>query len=73
MNSINGFLNTQYCFRKSLDTTDTLLLLTHYLQYFIDKRDESRIVSLDISLLHKLKSVGIGRPVLMYCTLRFIK
>ena len=66
-------LNTQFDFRKGIGTTDALLLLTHDMQSYLDKRAESRIVSLDFSftfhlvnhlgLLYKLKSMGIGESV----------
>ena len=49
VDSIKVLPNTQFGFRKGLGTTDALLLLTHDLQYSLDKRAESRIVSLDFS------------------------
>ena len=73
MDSIKFFPNTQFGFRKRLGTTDKLLLLTHDLQYSLDTRAESKIVSLDFSsgfdlvnhqdLLYKLKSMGVGGPI----------
>ena len=73
VDSIKVLPNTQFGFRKGFGTTDALLLLTHDLQSSLDKRAESRIVSLDFSsafdlvnhqgLLYKLKSMGVGEPV----------
>ena len=55
---------------EDFGTTDSLLLLAHYLQSSLDKRAESQNVSLDFSsafdsvnhqgLLYKLKSMGVG-------------
>ena len=71
--SINFLPATQFGFRKGLGTTDALLLLTHDLQSSLDKRAESRVVSLDFSsafdlvnhqaLLYKLKLMGVGGSV----------
>ena len=41
--------NTQFGFRKRLGITDALLSLTHDLQSSLDKRAESKIVSLDFN------------------------
>ena len=70
----NLFPSTQFGFRKGLGTTDALLLLTHTLQSSLDRRAESRVVSLDFSsafdrvnhrgLLYKLKLMGVGGPML---------
>ena len=70
----NNFLpQTQFGFRKGLGTTDALLMLTQDIQSSLDKRAESRVVSLDFSsafdlvnhqaLLYKLKLMGVGGPV----------
>ena len=42
-------LQTQFGFKKGLDTADALLLLTHDLQASLDKHAESRVISLDFS------------------------
>ena len=61
--------NTQLGFRNNLDTTDVLLILTQDLQSSLDKRAESRIISIDFrstfdlvnqDLLYKSKSMGVG-------------
>ena len=46
--------NTQFDFRKELGATDVQLLLTYDLQYSLDKRTESKIVSFDVSFAFDL-------------------
>ena len=61
---------TQFGYRKGLGTADVLLFLTYDLHALLDRRAESRVVSLDFSsafdlvnhqaLLFKLRLMGIG-------------
>ena len=57
--------NTQFDFRKSLGTTDARMLRTHDLQFSLDKRAESWIVSLDFSSpFGTINHQGVGGLVL---------
>ena len=64
---------THFGFKKSLVAADALLLLIHDFQASLDRRAESRVISLDFScafdlvnhqaLLFKLRLIGIGGPL----------
>ena len=47
LDSIKVLFNIQFGFRKDIATTSALLLLSHDLQFSLDKRGKSRIISLD--------------------------
>ena len=73
VDSIKVFLNTQFSFSKGLALLMPFCCCSFVLQYSLDKRAESRIVSLDFNsafnlinhqgLLYKLRSMGVGGPV----------
>ena len=64
----------QFAYRKGLGTCDALLSITDKLQRALDIGGEARVVQIDFSaafdrvnhagLLYKLRSVGVGGPVL---------
>ena len=68
------FPGCQFAYRSGRGTCDLLLTLDHVLQSFLDRAAEVRVVQLDFSaafdrvnhsgLIYKLKSVGVGCPVL---------
>ena len=70
----NVLPSNQFAYRKNLGTTDALLSISHILQEALECGHEARVVQIDFSaafdrvnhsaLLYKLRSVGVGGPVL---------
>ena len=70
-------LPSQCAHRKGLGCGDSLLTFSHDLQRALNVRHESYVVQLDFSaafykinhsgLIYKLKSLGVGRRVLVIC------
>ena len=68
------FPGCQFAYRSGRGTCDLLLTLGHVFQSSLDRAAEVRVVQLDFSaafdrvnhsgLIYKLKSVGVGHPVL---------
>ena len=68
------FPGCQFAYKSGRGTCDLLLTLDHVLQSSLDRAAEVRVVQLDFSaafdrinlsgLIYKLKSVGVGSPVL---------
>ena len=69
---------TQFAYRKSLSTCDTLLCVSHALQSALENGEEVRIMQIDFiaafymvnhrEILYMLCSVGIGGSVLSILT-----